>query len=539
MRTRRDQVQAYRFVTRRIVSALLSGDPETNNQPMHRLGLAVFGSALVAAIVLAGAGVYGLVTKGGAPLEPNTLVLERETGATYVFVDGRLYPTLNYASARLILGEAAPQVRTMSQASLRDRPRGRTVGIVGAPDDLPDRSALVGLPWSVCNTPDATDPLKSTSRLVINQVLSGGVPLGEQAVLVSLKGRRYLLSKNIRMQIIGGDPAIVALKMASVHPIEISQQLFNAVPVGPMLSRPRISDDNKQSQLRVGNETARNGQIFRSAGQYYVLTRNGLVSISEITALLLLRDGGGIRDITPDQAGQVLSRDRLEDESVPQKLPELRQAPAGRTSICATYRAGTAGGPPGTTIEVFDRTPPELSPAAPGSIEVRQTARDAVQTAERVVIPGGKGVLVQAMSGGGEGTGRAPGSTVYLVTSQGIRYPLGTRSGDAVTALGYGGVTPVAVPASLLALIPTGPALERDDAMNYFGPQQAQPEQPAPPQPEQTAPPQQTAPPEQTTPPQQTAPPQQPTQPEQPAPSEQPAQTQQPAASGTPPAPAG
>jgi type VII secretion protein EccB len=535
MRTRRDQVQAYRFVTRRIVSALLSGDPETNNQPMRRLGLAVFGSALVAAIVLAGAGVYGLMTKGGAPLEPNTLVLERETGATYVFVDGRLYPTLNYASARLILGEAAPPVRTMSQASIRDRPRGRTVGIVGAPDDLPDPSSLVGLPWSVCNTPDATDPRKSTTRLVINQELSAGVPLGEQTILVSISGQRYLLSKNTRMQIIGGDAAIAALKMASVQPIEVGQQLINAVPVGPRLKKPEFAGDKEQSQLQVGNGPAWVGQIFRSAGQHYVLTRNGLVAIGEISALLLLSDGGGIKDITPEQAGRVLSQDRLEDESVPQKLPELRQARAGRTSICATYRAGTAGGPPGTTIEVFDRTPPELSPAAPGSIEVRQTARDAVQTAERVVIPGGKGVLVQAMSGGGEGTGGAPGSTVYLVTSQGIRYPLGTRSGDAVTALGYGGVTPLAVPASLLALIPTGPTLERDDAMNYFGPQQAQPEQPAPPQPEQPAPPQ----PEQPAPPQpeQPAPP----QPEQPAPPqpEQPAQPQQPAASGTPPAPTG
>ena len=52
MRTRRDQVQAYRFVTRRIVSALLSGDPETNELPMRRLGMAVFGSVIAAAVVL-------------------------------------------------------------------------------------------------------------------------------------------------------------------------------------------------------------------------------------------------------------------------------------------------------------------------------------------------------------------------------------------------------------------------------------------------------------------------------------------------------
>lgn len=470
MRTRRDQVQAYRFVTRRIVSALLSGDPETTDLPMRRLGLAVFGSAMVAAIVLAGAGVYGLVTKGGAPLETNTLVIEKETGATYVFVDGRLYPTLNYASARLILGDGAPPVRSMSQASIRERPRGRTVGIVGAPDDLPDRSALVGLPWSVCNTPDATDPRRSTTRLVVNQRLSGGSPLGGQGLLVAVGGQRYLLSGNTRMQILGGDAAIAALRMTSVRPIEVGQQLINAVPAGPRLKEPFIPGDKERSRLQIGNGPAWVGQIFRAADQHYVLTRDGLVSIGEITALLLRRDGGGVKDITPEQAGRVLSEQRLEDDGVPQKLPELRQAGPGRATICATYRAGSTGGPPTTTIEVFDRTPPELSPTAPGSIEVRQNGRDAVRTAERVVLPGGKGALVQALPGVGEGGQGAATGTVYLVTSQGVRYPLGTRSGDAATALGYGGVTPLSVPASLLALIPTGPTLERDAARSYFDP---------------------------------------------------------------------
>ncbi|SCL18949.1 type VII secretion protein EccB [Micromonospora inyonensis] len=469
MRTRRDQVQAYRFVTRRIVSALLSGDPETTDLPMRRLGLAVFGSAMVAAIVLAGAGVYGLVTKGGAPLEPNTLVIEKETGATYVFVDGRLYPTLNYASARLILGDASAPVRSMSQASIRERPRGRMVGIVGAPDDLPDRSALVGLPWSVCNTPDTVNTRRSTTRLVVNQQISGGSPLGDQAILVAAGSRRYLLSRNTRMQIIGGDAAIAALRMTSVRPIEVGQQLINAVPAGPRLRAPILSGDNERSRVEVGTGSSRVGQIFRAADQHYVLTKNGLVPIGEITALLLRKDGGEVTDITPEQAGRALSDQRLEEEGMPQKLPELRQAGLLRASVCATYRAGPAGERT-TTIEVFDRTPPELSPSAPGSIEVRQGDRDEVRTAERVVVPGGKGALVQAMPGVGEGGQGAAASTVYLVTSQGIRYPLGTRSGDAMAALGYGGVTPLAVPASLLALIPIGPVLERDAARDYFDP---------------------------------------------------------------------
>ncbi|MCX4474665.1 type VII secretion protein EccB [Micromonospora sp. NBC_01655] len=468
MRTRRDQVQAYRFVTRRIVSALLSGDPETTNLPMRRLGLAVVGSVVAAAVVLGGVGAYGQLTGNAAPLEANTLVIERETGATYVYVDGLLHPTLNYASARLILNEADPAVRTMSQASIADRPRGRTVGIVGAPDALPDRKSLIGLPWSVCDVPDPADPRRSTTHLVIDRPLSGGVPLGDRAVLVTVGGGRYLLTGDARLRIAGGDPATAALRMAGAPTVTVGEQLLNAVPAGPVLREPDIEGEGDASRLTVGDGAARVGDVFRAAEQHYVLTREGLASIGEVTALLLLRDGGRVTDITPDQAGRLLTRERVEPEGTPRTLPTLHPVQAGRTVLCASYRKGAVDGPPTTTLEVFDRVPAELSgPAAP---PVRQGARDAVRTAEQVLLPGGKGVLVQAAPGAGDGGAGAPGSTVYLISAQGVRYPLGTRSGDALTALGYGGVAPLAVPASLLSLVPTGPTLEREDALAYFTP---------------------------------------------------------------------
>ncbi|PZF93428.1 type VII secretion protein EccB [Micromonospora deserti] len=467
MRTRRDQVQAYRFVTRRIVSALLSGDPETSNLPMRRLGMAVFGSVIAAAVVLGGAGAYGQLTGNTAPLEQNTLVIERETGATYVFLDGQLHPTLNYASARLILNEADPQVRTMSQRSIRDRPRGRTVGIVGAPDALPDRKSLIGLPWSVCDVPDPSDPRRSGTRVVIDRPLSGGTPLGERAVLVQVGGQRHLLTGDARLQVVGGDSALAALRMAGTPTLTVGQQLLNAVPAGPALREPAIAGEDEPTSRTIGSGPARIGQVFRAAGQHYVLTREGLVAIGEISALLLLRDGGQVTDITPDQAGRLLTEQRLEEAGMPSALPALHPVRPGQTVLCATYRAGAGGAPPSTTLEVFDRAPAELSAGTSGPVPVRQTARDGVRTAEAVLLPGGKGVLVQAAPGAGESGTAAPGSTVHLISAQGVRYPLGV---GALTALGYEGATPVVVPASLLALIPTGPTLVREDALSYFEP---------------------------------------------------------------------
>ncbi|OKI47400.1 type VII secretion protein EccB [Micromonospora sp. CB01531] len=463
MRTRRDQVQAYRFVTRRIVSALLSGDPETNDLPMRRLGMAVFGSVIAAAVVLGGAGAYGQLTGNAAPLESNTLVIERETGATYVFTDGVLHPTLNYASARLILDEADPAVRTMSQASIKERPRGRAVGIVGAPDDVPDRKSLVGLPWSVCDVPDPADPQRSTTRLVIDRALPGGTSLTDRAVLVRVNEARYLLTGGSRLRVVGDEQALVALKMAGAATLTVGQQLLNAVPVGPALRKPTIDGDGSSSGLTVGDRPAKVGQVYRAAGNHYVLTRQGLVAIKEMTALLLLGGGGQITDITPDQAGQLLTDQRLEPEGLPDKLPALHEVRAGRTVLCATYRAGASGQPPVTTLEVFDQPPAELTAAT--GVAARQTSRDAVRTAESVLLPGGKGVLVQATAG--ESGKAAAGATVYLITAQGVRYPLGP---NAKVALGYGDATPTAVPASLLALVPTGPTLARQDALAFFDP---------------------------------------------------------------------
>lgn len=469
MRTRRDQVQAYRFVTRRIVSALLSGDPETTNLPMRRLGMAVFGSVITAAVVLGGVGAYGQLTGNTAPLEDQTLVIERETGATYVFLEGQLHPTLNYTSARLILDQPDATVRTMSQASLRDRPRGLTLGIVGAPDALPDRKSLTGLPWSVCDVPDPVDPQRTRTRVVIDRALPGGVPLGDRAALVVVDDQRYLVTNNVRLQVLGGDQTITALKMADAAPLRVGQQLLNAVPAGPPLRKPTLPGEGESSTRTVADRPATVGQVFSAAGRFYVLTREGLASISEITALLMVGGGGRITDITPNQAGELFVEQRVEEEGLPKTMPSFYPTSSGQTALCATYRASSTGGPPTTTLEVFERAPAELTEAEPGPVPVPQTRRDAVRTTEAVLLPGGKGVIAQASPGAGTSGSGAAGSTIYLISPQGIRYPLGSAA--TLGVLGYGGVTPLAVPGSLLSLIPTGPTLSRDAAMSVFSPE--------------------------------------------------------------------
>ncbi|RSS54757.1 type VII secretion protein EccB, partial [Streptomyces sp. WAC06614] len=55
-------------------------------------------------------------------------------------------------------------------------------------------------------------------------------------------------------------------------------------------------------------------------------------------------------------------------------------------------------------------------------------------------------------------SGAGQGGTSYLITDAGVKYPL--ASAETAERLGYGGSEPVAVPAALLGLLPTGPSLD-------------------------------------------------------------------------------
>lgn len=458
MRTRRDQVQAYRFVLRRIVAALLSSEPESPEQPMRRLGLTLVASTMLAAVILAAVGVYGLVTNQSAPLEENTLVIERETHARYVYMNGRLHPVLNYASARLVLGAAQPAERTMSRAALEDLVRGPTVGIPGAPDGLPEADALMDLPWRVCSVPPGGDSPNPTTAVVLGRELTGGSALGDRGLYVAVGRSEYLLWNDSRLRI--AEPvALYGLGLSAVEPVAVGEQLVNAVTSGPDLKVVLPAGFGEPVDVDVDGQESLVGFIYRAADQHYVMTRDGLVPVGDLT--VALRQGAAsvrVRDITGGQASRALASNRpLEPEGFPLTAPQMHPATGAAPTVCATYRAPTEGGALATTVEVFDSTPAELAPGAPDTVRVAQSGRDVVATVDRVLIAGGQGALLRSVPTADADTAE---STTYLVTAQGMKYPLGLQSGDARVALGYGDVSPVTLPAALVDLIPTGPTLD-------------------------------------------------------------------------------
>lgn len=452
MVARYEQVRAYRFVTRRIVSAMLSGEPESNELPVRRLGMSLFGSLLVGMIVLAVVGIYGFINPSGGKPEESDILIERESGARYVYIDGRLHPVLNFTSALLVVGSPSPKVRTMSHKSLVNLPVGKPVGIRDAPDPPPPKKNLVGLPWNVCGV-RVTGAAAAAAELVIGRTPAGGVPLGEDALLVSTSTGtelpQYLLWHDHRLRI-NDRTTQTALELASITPMRVDRALLDAVTAGPDLTALSLPGVGQPSPKKVGGANADVGDVFRSGQQYYVMTRAGLATIGGVSAALLLANGKTAKEIPAAQAAAVFDPAVVEPEGFPQAKPQLR-ADTTDTTICAQFGAAAAGG----------RQTPSLSLYGPGAeqltLDPNRAKTGTGATADQVTVPEGRGALVQALPGADS---KATG-TVYLITDQGIRYAL-QDGGDVKTqaALGYDGVTPVGVPPGLLALVPSGPTLD-------------------------------------------------------------------------------
>lgn len=466
MRTRRDQVQAHRFVTRRIVSAMLSGEPETTELPMRRLAVAVFGSAMLATIVLAAVGVYGILRPGGGRPVANQLVIERETGARYLYLDERLHPVLNYSSARLILGGAEPVTRTLSRRSLRDMPRGEPVGIPNAPDALPERAALDGLPWTTCTMRRSPGSVALATHLLVGTEPSGGDPLGDEALLVTggtgSDAVRYLLWNDRRLKVLDGS-VLAALEMTAAVPVAVDQALLNSIAAGPDL-KPGFVFRAGENGATVDGQVGRIGQVYRSGGQHYLLLDRGLVTVGDTMARLLLssRQQNAV-EISAQAAGAVQGNPRFEPEGFPDDIPRLRNSGSEPAMVCATHGNGPDGGT-SSVLKLFPQADQRLVQASV-NLPPPRVGVDGVRLADRVLLAGGHGALVHVVSSAGTSV---TGTTRYLVTDQGIKYALPRQDTQAVQdSLGYAGVTPTPVPAYLLALLPTGPALDPAAAMRF------------------------------------------------------------------------
>ncbi|GAA4243477.1 type VII secretion protein EccB [Dactylosporangium darangshiense] len=439
MASRQDQLHSYQFMVQRVVSALVMRDTDPAQPPFRRVGGATLVGLLIAALGVGGAAAIGALRPGSSGKWRNdkAIIVEQESGALFVYRDDVLHPVLNQASALLVLNSAGAPTVVVSRSALAGAPRGETLGIAGAPSSLPPASGLRKGAWTVCSNDGG-------SVLFVGGGPSGGTPLGEKGLLVTgVQQQTYLVWHGHKHLIRQPGAALPALVWSARAQVAVAQALLHAVPSGTDLVTPVVADRGRQ--VPGGRIGQLYGVTSGSRTDAFLVTADGLASVTPMQAALLLaapetaavQGGGTLLPLAPAEFSALVQGRTVKafapdpggDGALPAAPPELLD---GRADQVCTGDAVTVGS-----------TAPDLSHA----LRTASATADGAVLADRVVVPPGSGALVRTETG-----------VITLVTDLGRRHAV--PAAEALSALGYGGQEPIAVPSQVVALLPAGPALD-------------------------------------------------------------------------------
>ncbi|WP_394617266.1 type VII secretion protein EccB [Lentzea sp. JNUCC 0626] len=459
MQSRRDQVQAYFFVVGRLVAGLMQGRPDVLEHPNKRFNNGTVLGILLAGLLVAVFGIVGLFAPSGnnSWRADGTIVMEKETGARYVYVAGQLRPVLNTTSAFLAVGQHSKPV-AVSRNSLTGVAVGAPIGIPGAPDGLPATDRLNTGEWTVCARPPDGSSVASPPTVTVHlgqpavHRLAGDkglvVVTPDKTSYLVWKGSRYRITEKLVLEALGYD----AERMLTVAPAWL-----NTIRAGADLKAPVIAGVGEPGAT-VSGRPGRVGQLYEvdnptlSSVQFYVLTGNGLLPVSRTVAAMLVvapatkaaYPGEPVRIIKtgPDVLASVQLAAGALGTDLPQSPPDVADVDEGML-LCMNF-SGSPG--EGGTLVTVPRSA-ETTAVAPAGKTVEGA------TADHFVIPAGLGALVTSSPAPG-----VTGGTEYLITDLGVKFPL---ANDSVgTSLGYGNVSRRLTSPVLLNLLPTGPALD-------------------------------------------------------------------------------
>lgn len=485
--TTTSQVHAHQFVIRRMESALVRKDPVLLHEPM-RNHLRAAGVGLVLGVLgCAGFFVFGLFSPD-ANLRASEIVVGKESGAIYVVQQQdpfRLIPVRNLASARLLFtalsgpgAAGAAQVSMVDDSTLADAPRGPLTGIDGAPTYLPGPDRRVEPEWAVCDTADVNQALPDAeSQPDISMTALAGVPrpgrqlTEDEALLVEAgNGEHYLVFDGRRSEVDLDDRAVVnAYRLADAVPRKVSTGLLDAIPEGDALDPPAVPGDGEPSSFSTlqGYDV---GSVIRQEladPQYYLILRDGKQRVPEAVANLIRVDdasaGAEFESLPPEDVSEVPdvpTSGRIDFDDFPTRVPRTVEIGDSRVA-CLTWQI--TDGEQDTAITVGN----ELSldeGMRPVEVPPGDGSGDNLDSA---YLPPAQGALVR---------GVVPGQpldtgSIFLVTDQGLKY--GLPSMDVAVSLGLADQQNPATdpaPESILRLLPSGPSLQPQDALELFDP---------------------------------------------------------------------
>lgn len=446
MPNRRDQVQAHRYAATRVRSALLHGDPDPVEAPLRQLTTGTVAGVMLAIILLAAAGVFGVVRPQVDWRQQNTLLIAGSTGAMYLYEPERdlLHPVANYTSARLLLGSNM-KVKKISDGSLRQAALGAPLGDEGWPDALPAPNRLLSDAWTVCTRETEGQPRAVLAASPARPSTAPTLPESQAVLVRSNEGRYYLIWNGT--QVLASERALTALNLDADVAWGVDSEWVKQLPLGGALEKLYVPNDGEPSAVELDGRALRVGELLHDpegpGGRYWLVHRNGTEQLPDALARLMLDDRVPL-EVSANAAGG-LPRERMDlaPSTMPGDLPQI-QEPDGsseRRFLCATVRPGE--NPPGTVPVTLEATPPGVPNVA-------------ATTDARIFLPAGSGVLAHQAEPDEEGT-----RPLYLISETGTKYRIPDEATES--KLGYANVSPTVLPEALLSLVPNGDALQLRD----------------------------------------------------------------------------
>ncbi|GAB3156666.1 hypothetical protein GCM10027290_54870 [Micromonospora sonneratiae] len=439
MSSRRDQVDAQRYMMARVTGALVRAEPETAELPTRRDRTGTVVGVVLGIVLLGVVAVWALMPGSGSTRwqQPRMLVVDSSTGARYVLVNGRLSPVDDVATATLLAGGRLTPI-TVSSSQLAKVPRGAAVGTPAGPQVLPAANRINRGVWRACDL--------GAGRIVLDvNVPAAPESLGAgQALPVTADGRTYLLWGGRRLLLTQSWVADV-LGLGLLAPVPVSAAWLDLIPLDGTAGPPSVAGAGGAGPTVAGRPTSI-GQMFavdmgNGTVGHYLMTTGGLAPLTETEYLLKRATPGSVRETSITAADLAAAGQRSPVRpltTLPATPPEPPPTPEGFV-VCVEY-AGRADEKPTVVLGAATGTP------------TGQGAGKPVATVR--VTPGGGALLMPPASAGADPY-RQRG---LLVDERGIAYPI---SGSDIPTLGYSLDQAVVVPTGLVAMLPLGPVLAR------------------------------------------------------------------------------
>jgi type VII secretion protein EccB len=432
MQNRRDHLQAYQFAVERLVRAAV-GRPGPGEAPFRRSGLGASIGVVLSVLICAGSFVFSLISPAPSQAwrKPGAIIVEKETGTRYLMIGGQLHPVANYVSALLAAGATA-SMQFVPRARLAGIPVGSTIGIAGAPDDLPAAGSLLPGVWALCARENGSVVLDLSPA-----EHSAPGPVGQRVFLASTDSSHpaeFVVWDSVKF-LLPSPSALPALGLGDRQPIPADPAWLAALPAGPDVV-PAAVDGSGRAGPQVGGAPAKIGTLFSTGSggmeEDYILLSDGLAPITHTEAALFALTAPG--PATTISTAAVAAAPVSANRSLLTRLPDFLSGPlfpSGGAGLCVQQTVS------GKTI----------------ASELVSEKTAVVAADPPVALPANTGMLVQQ-----PGANPDAQPLLWLIADDGRRYRIGEQG--TLATLGYSSAASIALPPSVLALVPAGPALD-------------------------------------------------------------------------------